>query len=192
MACLLPQASKGPFEERALAGQGQPSIASPKAPPSVKRWFSSGTRRASPASLPERAVLVRPGPRQLCAFFSFCRQVEISRARAEQHAAAVPVKSRWKERNLREAGALRGGVLRRAEAADGVSGMPSEGLAPSRAYRPLRAPAGPTNGAAASAGTVRRASRDGLKSRGRVGLRQIGHSALVARAVVMQPRQNVC
>ena len=71
VACLLPQAPKRAVEERALAGQGQPRIAAPIYPPGVKRRFSSGTSRASPATLPERAVLVRPGPWQLRAF-SLC------------------------------------------------------------------------------------------------------------------------
>ena len=91
VACLLPQAPKRAVEERALGGQGQPRIAFPPAAPSVKRRFSSGAKLASPATLPERADLVRPGPPKLRAFFTFCRQVECSRHRAEERAAGVQV-----------------------------------------------------------------------------------------------------
>ena len=71
VARLLPQAPRGPFEERALAGQGQPRIACPKSAPRGEQQFSPGVSGASPASLAERAVLVRPGPWQLRAF-SLC------------------------------------------------------------------------------------------------------------------------
>ena len=89
VACLLRQAPKRAVEERALGGQGQPRIASPPAAPSVKRRFSSGAKLASPATLPERADLVRPGPPKLRAFFTSCRQGERSRQRAEERAAGV-------------------------------------------------------------------------------------------------------
>ena len=58
------------------------------------------------------------GPQQLCAFFSFCRQVESSRARAEGQAAAVLLESILKGTSFRDAGALPGDVLRRAVAVD--------------------------------------------------------------------------
>lgn len=54
MAWLLPQASKGPFEERALAGQGQPSIACPQAASKLELFFSTGTVAGKRASLPMR------------------------------------------------------------------------------------------------------------------------------------------
>ena len=90
VACLLPQAPKRAVEERALGGQGQPRIALPQAAPSVKRQFSSGAKLASPATLPERADLVRPGPPKLRAF-SLCA----ARWRAAVYATKNRLRAFW-------------------------------------------------------------------------------------------------
>ena len=74
-----------------------------------------------------------------------------------------------KETQFRDAGALPGGVRRRAEAVVAASGVPCGRLAPSSSSRPLRALAGAGDGASARAGPVRgRAQRLagwGLRSR---------------------------
>ena len=110
---------------------------------------------ASPATLPLRAVLGCSGPRQLCAFFSFCRQVESSREGVEERAAGVLVKRGVKGRSFRDAGALLGGVLRRAVAVKGAVSCAVGGPAPSWGYRPLRALAGRGDGATANAAAQR-------------------------------------
>lgn len=115
MACLLPQAHKGQFEEHALEAEGNPETQPARLPPG-----SDGSSH---------------------------QVVESSRACAQEQTAAVLLDSRSMWMSLREAGALPGGVLCRAEAMVVTLDMPLEGLPPSWACRPLRALAGPRDGA---------------------------------------------
>ena len=63
-------------------------------------------------------------PSAVARLFSLCSQVESSRLRDEEQAAGVLVERGVKGRSFRDAGALRGAVLRRALAVKGASGVP--------------------------------------------------------------------
>ena len=82
MACFLPQASKGPFEERALAGQGQPSPACLNGAVRGELRFSLGKSRPFLLlAYVDWSGLVWPSA--VARLVSFCRQVESSRVRAQ-------------------------------------------------------------------------------------------------------------
>ena len=69
MARLLPKAPEGPFEERALDGPGQPSVACPKASVRGESRVSLGKSRPLPAARPGRLGWVGLALRS-CAPFS--------------------------------------------------------------------------------------------------------------------------
>ena len=90
----------------------------------------------------DSAVACRSGmfwPSAVARLFSFCRQVESSRVRAQERAPCVLLERGLKGRRFRDAGALPRGVRRRPEAVVTSSGVPRGRPAPSSSFRPLRA-----------------------------------------------------